>query len=181
MRNIGWCVHPKFYSSSNSEVLSMVIRGKEIPQRIPWWTGKRVISLLQTETGVTRFRILHLNHSFGAVLPSDFWLGLKLWDPSYHVLEQVMHHNEKHMFGYGNTSGMSVVRWFAYDTLKQRWVEFQDDSLPVIWKMKLWGSALCLQGSDKEVSFDVKAVFPQVCPSKKPTGPNGCAESSPNM
>lgn len=50
-----------------------------------------------------------------------------------------------------------------------------DDSLPVIWKMKLWGQSLGLQGSDKEVKFDGKAGFPRL-PSftayrrKQPTG-----------
>lgn len=45
-----------------------------------------------------------------------------------------------------------------------------DDSLPIIWKMKLWGPSLGLQGSDNKVKFDEKAVFPQVCPLSQPTG-----------
>lgn len=63
-------------------------------------------------------------------------------------------------FGCQNVTGMIVLDFCQlYMACKRK---IPDDSLPVIWKMKLWRSLLCvdLRRTWEEAKFDGKAVFP---------------------
>lgn len=98
---------------------------------------------------------------------SEFSLGLTMWAPRCCVLEQVKHRKEKHMVWmskshWGDCSCFLLAVYgsiYVYGMLKKK---IPDYSLSVIWKMKLWGSCLCLQGPKKRRTLMEKLCFPWV-------------------
>lgn len=102
---------------------------------------------------------------------SDFSLGLTMWAPRCHVLEQVKHQNEKHMV-WMSKCHWDDCSWFlsvVYGMLKKkipRWFPLSYLENEVMGVMPVFARTW------KEAKFDGNAVFPRVSLPTQTTGPN---------